>query len=135
MHAAIKPAAPASRPAPRVRARPMSIKAPKAATAAACHTLLQLPNVGPAMVRDLESIGIRTPQALVGRDGFSLYRDLCRATGVRHDPCVLDTMLAVVDFMAGAPPAPWWAYTARRKLQFGQVPEPFDPPPAPRRGA
>jgi hypothetical protein len=104
---------------------PATIKAPKAATAADCLTLLQLPNVGPAMVRDFQAIGIHTPQALVGRDGFSLYRELCRATGTRHDPCVLDTMLAVVDFMAGAAPAPWWAYTAERKRQFGQAPDPF----------
>ncbi len=101
-----------------------AIKAPKAATAAECHTLLQLPNVGPAMARDLQLIGIPTPQALVGQDGFALYRQLCRATGVRHDPCVLDTMLAVVDFMNGAPPRPWWAYTAQRKRDHGQVPDP-----------
>ena len=48
-----------------------------------------------------------------GRDGLQLYHALCGATGQRHDPCVLDTLLAVVDFMHGAPPAPWWAYTAR----------------------
>jgi len=107
------------------RPRASRFKAPKAASAAECHALLQLPNVGPAMVADLELIGVHTPQALVGRDGFALYRDLCRATGVRHDPCVLDTMMAVVDFMNGAAPAPWWAYTAQRKLQFGQVPDPF----------
>jgi hypothetical protein len=102
-----------------------AIKAPKASCAADCARLLQLPNVGPAMARDLERIGVRTPQALVGGDAFALYRELCRATGQRHDPCVLDTMLAVVDFMNGAAPAPWWAYTERRKRAFGQVPDPF----------
>jgi hypothetical protein len=94
---------------------PLAIKAPKAATADECRALEQLPNVGPAMARDLRRLGIHTPQALKDRDGVQLYHALCEATGHRQDPCVLDTFLAVVDFMNGAPPAPWWAYTARRR--------------------
>jgi hypothetical protein len=96
-------------------ARTTTIKAPKAATAEDCRALEQLPNVGPAMARDLRRLGIHSPQALKGRDGLQLYRALCDATGHRQDPCVLDTFLAVVDFMNGAPPAPWWAYTAQRR--------------------
>ena len=42
----------------------MAIKAPKAATADQCTTLEQLPNVGPAMARDLRRLGHATPQAL-----------------------------------------------------------------------
>ena len=34
---------------------------------------------------------------------------------------MLDTFMAVVDFMRGAPAAPWWAYTAQRKALFGAV--------------
>ena len=97
------------------------MKSPKAATAAECLTLEQLPNVGPAMAADLRLLGVNLPQALKGRDGLQLYRALCTATGQRHDPCVLDTLLAVVDFMNGAPPAPWWAYTAQRKAMVGQL--------------
>ena len=97
------------------------MKSPKAATAAECLTLEQLPTVGPAMAADLRLIGIHTPQALQGRDGLQLYRALCTATGQRHDPCVLDTLLAVVDFMNGAAPAPWWAYTPQRKAMVGQL--------------
>src|SRR6476646_10144021 len=115
-------ATPARIPPPRAA---RAIRHPKARTAAECASLLQLPNVGPAMAADLQRLGIHAPQALVGRDGFALYRELCRATATRHDPCVLDTMLAIVDFMNGAPPAPWWAYTPSRKQQFGQVPDPF----------
>jgi hypothetical protein len=29
--------------------------------------------------------------------------------------------MAAVDFMRGAPAAPWWQYTAQRKALFGQV--------------
>lgn len=99
----------------------MVIKAPKARTVADCATLEQLPNVGPAMAGDLRSIGIDDPLALAGADAWQLYRRLCEATGVRQDPCVLDTFLAVTDFARGAPAAPWWAYTAQRKAQFGTI--------------
>ena len=97
------------------------MKSPKAATAEDCLTLEQLPNVGPAMAADLRLLDIHTPQSLRGRDGLQLYHALCTATGQRHDPCVLDTLLAVVDFMNGAPPAPWWAYTKQRKALVGQL--------------
>ena len=50
-----------------------------------------------------------------------LYQALCRATGQRQDPCVLDTFMAATDFMRGAPARPWWAYTAERKQRFGVV--------------
>ena len=97
------------------------MKAPKASSAETCLALEQLPNVGPAMASALRLLGIHTPQELKGRDGLQLYRALCTATGQRHDPCVLDTLLAVVDFMHGAPPAPWWAYTKQRKAIVGQL--------------
>ena len=99
----------------------MVIKAPKAASAADCRSLEQLPNIGPSLAADLRSIGIRAPQDLRGRDAFVLYQQLCAVTGQRQDPCVLDTFMAATDFMAGAPAAPWWAYTAQRKALFGQV--------------
>jgi hypothetical protein len=97
------------------------IKAPKAPSAAECKSLEQLPNVGPSLAADLRSIGIRHPHELRGKDAFVLYQKLCAATGQRQDPCVLDTFMAVVDFMRGAPAAPWWAYTAQRKALFGAV--------------
>ena len=34
---------------------------------------------------------------------------------------MLDTFMAASDFMRGAPPAPWWSYTAQRKALFGAV--------------
>lgn len=97
------------------------IKAPKAASAAECRTLEQLPNIGPSLAADLRLIGIREPRELRGKDPFVLYQKLCAATGQRQDPCVLDTFMAVTDFMHGAPAAPWWTYTAQRKALFGQV--------------
>ena len=97
------------------------IKAPKAASAADCAALEQLPNIGPSLAADLRLIGIQRPADLRGKDAFVLYQKLCAATGQRQDPCVLDTFMAATDFMRGAPAAPWWAYTAQRKQQFGQI--------------
>ena len=97
------------------------IKSPKAASAADCKTLEQLPNIGPSLAEHLRSIGIARPAELRGKDAFVLYQKLCAVTGQRQDPCVLDTFMAATDFMRGAPAAPWWHYTAQRKALFGQV--------------
>ena len=97
------------------------IKSPKAASAAECKELEQLPNIGPSLAADLRLIGIKEPKDLRGKDAFVLYQKLCAATGQRQDPCVLDTFMAATDFMRGAPAAPWWQYTPQRKALFGQV--------------
>ncbi len=94
------------------------LKSPKAATADACQRLEQLPNIGPAMAADLRALGIAHPRQLIGQDAHALYQALCRHSGKQQDPCVLDTFLAATDFMRGAAAAPWWAYTAQRKLEF-----------------
>ena len=96
------------------------MKRPKAASAAQCHTLEQLPNIGPSLAESLRLVGIQQPLDLLHQDAFALYQRLCAVTQQRQDPCVLDTFLAAVDFMSGAPAAPWWQYTAQRKASFGQ---------------
>lgn len=93
-------------------ARPAS-KAPRPREA--CERLEDLPNVGPSIAGDLRGIGVSQPSDLAGRDPYALYDALCAATGVRHDPCVLDVFLSAVRFMEGAPARPWWHYTAERK--------------------
>ena len=108
------PRAPARRPAKALPPR-------KASHAAECVQLEQLPNIGPSIAADLRLIGVTQPQALASEDAFHLYQTLCRVTGKRHDPCVLDTFMAACDFMRGAAAKPWWAYTAQRKAQYGSV--------------
>lgn len=103
-------------------ARPPKAPAPRKATVAAeCQALEQLPNIGPSIAADLRSLGVRQPQDLVGRDAFALYRQLAAQTGKRQDPCVLDTFIAATAFMGGAPPRPWWEYTAERKALYGAL--------------
>ena len=77
--------------------------------------LEDIPNVGPAVAADLRQLGNTSHAGLPGRDPYALYDDLCRITGQRHDPCVLDTFIAAVRYMEGAPKRPWWKYTAERK--------------------
>lgn len=93
----------------------------KAQSAERCTALEQIPNIGAALAADLRSIGITRPGDLVGRDPLALYQALCRCSGQRQDPCVLDTFMAATDFMAGAEPRPWWRYTPRRKALYGAL--------------
>lgn len=93
----------------------------KAAHAGECQRLEQLPNIGPSIAGDLRLIGVALPSGLVGADPLELYQRLCTVTGQRHDPCVLDTFMAAVDFMGGAAARPWWDYTATRKQRYGAV--------------
>lgn len=103
-------------------ARPPKAPPPrKARHAAECERLEQLPNIGPSIAADLRSLGIVHPRELATRDALALYQQLCRHTGRRQDPCVLDTFLAAVDFMRGAEARPWWTYTAERKRRYGVV--------------
>jgi hypothetical protein len=80
--------------------------------------LEDIPNVGPAVAADLRQLGITSPGELAGRDPYALYDDLCRITDQRHDPCLLDTFIAAVRYMEGAPKRPWWKYTAERKREM-----------------
>lgn len=100
-------------------ARPSAKIPAKARAAAEAQALEQLPNVGPSIAADLRRIGVQRPADLAQRDALELYHALQRATGRRQDPCVLDTFMAATDFMRGAPPRRWWAYTAERKARFG----------------
>jgi hypothetical protein len=93
----------------------------KAKVAAEAVELQHIPNIGPAMVGDFKILGIARPAQLAGADPFALYQRLCAITGVRHDPCVLDTFISAVRFMQGEPARPWWHYTAERKRHHPDI--------------
>jgi len=77
--------------------------------------LSELANVGPATLGDLHQLGIRTVCQLARRDALALYRSLCRRTGKRHDPCVIDVFMAIIHQARGGEAMPWWKFTAERK--------------------
>ena len=72
-------------------------------------------------LEDFKALVITRPAQLAGKDPYALYQRLCEITGTRHDPCVLDTFISAVRFMEGAPPHPWWHYTAERKSRYPGV--------------
>ena len=81
--------------------------------------LAGLISVGPAIRRDLQRLGVRTVAQLARRSPQRLYRELCRKTGKRQDPCVLDVFSAAVA-QARDPDLPieqcvWWYWSRKRK--------------------
>jgi hypothetical protein len=77
--------------------------------------LSELANVGPATLGNLHQLGIRTVRQLARRDALALYRSLCRRTGKRHDPCVIDVFMAIIHQARGGKAMPWRKFTAERK--------------------
>jgi hypothetical protein len=79
--------------------------------------LQTIPNVGPAVARKLERLDIARVDDLRGRDAEELFERLCALDAQRHDPCLLDTFVAAVDYANGAPARPWWEYSRERKAR------------------
>lgn len=77
--------------------------------------LIDIPNIGKAIEKDLILLGIYHPSALIGKDPYRMHADLCKITGKQQDPCLLDTFIAAVRYMEGAPAKKWWEYTEERK--------------------
>ena len=90
----------------------------KAKTASQAQKLTDIPNIGPRIADDFRLLRILKPSDLKGKDPVRLYERLNQVTGQRHDPCVLDTFMAAVEFMNGGPAKPWWAFTDQRKSNY-----------------
>jgi hypothetical protein len=83
------------------------------------RSLADLDGIGPAMLADLGKLEVPDVAALARQDPELLYRRLCLMTGVRQDPCVLDTFCCAVA-QARDPDLPaaqrkWWWWSRRRK--------------------
>jgi hypothetical protein len=81
--------------------------------------LADLSGIGPAMLDDLNVLGIENVEQLATREGEDLYNELCNRTGKRLDPCVLDTFNCAVA-QARDPDLPaeqrnWWYWSKIRK--------------------
>ena len=83
----------------------------------ATRDLQSIPNVGPAVARKLERLGVRTVDDLRGGDGEELFERLCALDARRHDAFLLDTFVAAVEYAGGGPPRPWWEYSRERKAR------------------
>ena len=76
---------------------------------------MKLPNVGPKVADMLLRIGVHELADIRATSADALYDRLNTLDGRRHDPCLLDTFMALEAFAAGEPPRPWWEYTPLRK--------------------
>jgi hypothetical protein len=85
--------------------------------------LRDLYSVGPATVRDLKALGITRVEQLLGQDARKLYDRLCKLTGKRCDPCMMDVLSAAIA-QAQDPGLPqekrkWWYWSRIRKSRNG----------------
>ena len=77
--------------------------------------LLALRNIGPAMRRDFALLGIRSVKQLARRQPDKLFARLQALTGLRQDPCVLDTFAAAIHQARTGEALPWWVFSRKRK--------------------
>ena len=83
------------------------------------RSLRDLAGIGPSIERNLHDLGVRSVKSLAACRGDKLYQRLCKSTGIRQDPCVLDTFRCAVA-QAQNPDLPaeqrhWWWWSRRRK--------------------
>ncbi len=83
------------------------------------RTLADLVSIGPAMLGDFALLKIRSVEQLAKQDPQRLYNRLCRLTGTRQDPCVLDVLHCAVaqarDPKLPAKQRQWWYWSRVRK--------------------
>ena len=73
---------------------------------------------GPSIAADLKGLGVHAPTDVGRMDPCHTYDAMRGPMGQRHDPCVLDVLLAAHEFMNGGAAKPWWVFTAQRKAQW-----------------
>lgn len=82
--------------------------------------LTDLPNIGKTVAHDLARIGITRPDQLKDQDPYDLYVRFCEAFAEKQDPCMLDVLMSITDFMDGGDARVWWDYTVERKMRYGE---------------
>ena len=90
---------------------------------ASTRELRDLVSIGPAMLRDLRTLGIQSVEELAKKNPRRMYNDLCRLKGPQ-DICCLDVFTAAVA-QARNPELPseqrqWWYWSRKRKARDGQ---------------
>ena len=87
--------------------------------------LSDLRNIGKAMLKDFDLLGITSVAQLAGQDADELYTRIAVLTGARHDPCVHDTYAAAIHQAKTGEALNWWAFTPIRKerQKAGTFPE------------
>lgn len=79
--------------------------------------LSNLKNVGPACLKDLELLDIKTIDQLAKQNPDDLYNQLQAITGQKQDPCVLDVFAAIIHEAKTGEKKDWWEFTEMRKCR------------------
>jgi DNA transformation protein len=74
-----------------------------------------IPNIGKSIASDLRSLGIFNSNQLAMRDPLQIYFALSAVMGLRHDPCVLYTLIAAQYYLHSGEAIPWWKFTEQGK--------------------
>jgi nucleotidyltransferase/DNA polymerase involved in DNA repair len=74
-----------------------------------------LRNIGIAMRKDFEQLGIHSVKQLARCNADKLYAQIQTLTRSRHDPCVWDTYAAAIHQAKTGEALPWWEFTKVRK--------------------
>jgi len=86
--------------------------------------LSDLVSVGKATLEDFDKLGIRSVSQLSKADAMKLYEKLCRVTGVRHDPCVIDVFSCAIaqarNKRLPKEQCQWWYWSRLRKGNHGK---------------
>jgi nucleotidyltransferase/DNA polymerase involved in DNA repair len=77
--------------------------------------LKDLRNIGPAMLKDFELLGIASAKQLARCNADRLYTRIQKLTTTRHDPCVWDTYAAAIHQAKTGEALAWWEFTKVRK--------------------
>ena len=85
----------------------------------------ELISIGPAMLRDLELLGIRSVAQLARQNPQRLYDRLGSIARQHQDICVLDTFCAAVaqarNPRLAAEKCQWWYWSKKRKQRRNKV--------------
>ena len=81
--------------------------------------LKDLRGIGRKMLEDFDQLGIASVRQLKIQNADRLYARMCELSGVRQDPCVLDTYRCAIE-QARNPVLPaeqcdWWYWSRVRK--------------------
>lgn len=103
----------------RLGRRPLQIRSGLRGRSLRPRELSDLISIGPAMLRDFETLGIRSVAQLARQNPQRMYARLNRLSGQRQDPCVLDVFRTAVA-QARNPRLPaeqcqWWYWSKKRK--------------------
>lgn len=80
--------------------------------------LQKIPNVGKAIEKYFNIIGINSPMQLIGKDPYQMYNELCDSTHQKHDRCVIDVFISAVRYLEGSHPKNWWEFIKERNIQW-----------------